>query len=46
MSLLEEKGLERKPPIRETLDKINKRMEREKSERDIPECTRKIEQDR
>jgi hypothetical protein len=41
----EEKATERKPPIKETLEKMNKKVELEKSDR-IPERSRKVEHDR
>ena len=43
---LEEKAAERKPPIRETLENLNKKVEREKAERPAPERARKVEHDR
>jgi len=43
---LEEKAAVRKPSIRETLENLNKKVEREKAERPAPERVRKVEHDR
>jgi len=43
---LEEKAAEKKPPIKETIDKINKKIELEKAERPAPGRNRNIEHDR
>ena len=46
MTRLEEKAAERKPPIKETLDNLKEKVEREKAERPAPVRARKLEHDR
>ena len=45
LARFEEKATERKPPIKETLEKMNKKVELEKSDR-TPQRSRKVEHDR